>query len=59
MSTLVMPAVFLFAETGILFYSVFVYHTRFFSALSDLVCLLAYSVIFLKQAGIDRQYSFD
>lgn len=41
-----MPAVFLFAETGILFYSVFVYHTRFFSALSDLVCFLAYSVIF-------------
>lgn len=50
-----MPAVFLFAETGILFYSVFVYHTRFFSALSDLVCFLAYSVIFFKQAGIDRQ----
>ena len=50
-----MPAVFLFAETSILFYSVFVYHTRFFSALSDLVCFLAYSVIFFKQAGIDRQ----
>lgn len=50
-----MPAVFLFAETGILFYSVFVYHTRFFSALSDLVCFLAYSVIFFKQAGISRQ----
>lgn len=44
-----MPAVFLFAETGILFYSVFVYHTRFFSALSDLVCFLAYSVIFLNR----------
>lgn len=41
-----MPAVFLFAETAVLFYTVFVYHTRFFSALSDLVCFLAYSVIF-------------
>lgn len=50
-----MPAVFLFAETAVLFYTVFVYHTRFFSALSDLVCFLAYSVIFFKQAGIDRQ----
>lgn len=44
-----MPAVFLFAETAVLFYTVFVYHTRFFSALSDLVCFLAYSVIFLNR----------
>lgn len=50
-----MPAVFLFAETAVLFYTVFCLYTRFFSALSDLVCFLAYSVIFFKQAGIDRQ----
>lgn len=43
-----MPAVFLFAETVILFYSVFAHHTRFFPALSDLGCFLAYLIIFFK-----------
>ena len=49
------PPVFMNAQTAILFNSAVAYHTRFFSALSDLVCFLAYSVIFFKQAGIDRQ----
>ena len=43
-----MPAVFLFAETVILFYSVSAHHTRFFSALSDLGCLLVYLFVFFK-----------
>ena len=43
-----MPAVFLFAETVILFYSVFAHQTRFFSALSDLGCLLVYLFVFFK-----------
>lgn len=50
-----MPAVFLLAEMSILFYSVVARHTRFFSALSDLGCLLAYIIIFSKQIGNDKQ----
>lgn len=50
-----MPAVFLFAEMSILFYSVFARHTRLFSALSDLGCLLAYIIIISKQIGNDKQ----
>lgn len=42
------PAAFLFAEMSILLYSVFARHTRFFPALSDLVCLLTYIIIFSK-----------
>lgn len=50
-----MPAVFLFAEMSILFYSVVARHTRLFSALSDLGCLLAYIIIISKQIGNDKQ----
>ena len=46
-----MPAVFLLIETGILFYCVFAYQTRLFSALSDLTCFLAYIIILSKKAG--------
>lgn len=43
-----MPAVFLFAEMSILFYSVVVNHTRFFSALSDFCCLFVYLIVIYK-----------
>ena len=46
-----MPAVFLLAETVILFYSVFARQTRLFSALSDLACFLAYLMILSKQTA--------
>ncbi len=50
-----MPAVFLFAEMSILFYSVVARRTRLFSALSDLGCLLTYIIIISKQIGNDKQ----
>ena len=43
-----MPAVFILVETAALFYSVWARQTRLFSALSDLICLLAYAAILLK-----------
>lgn len=49
-----LPAVFLFAETALLFYSVFVHHTRLFSALSDLGCFGAY-IFISKHIGCDKQ----
>ena len=46
-----MPAVFLLAETVILFYSVFARQTRLFSALSDLACFLTSLMILSKQTA--------
>ena len=43
-----MPAVFLFAEMSVLFYSVFARRTRLFPALSDLGCFLAYITILFR-----------
>ena len=43
-----MPAVFLLTETLVFAYSVVADHTKLFSALSDLGCLLAYIIILYK-----------
>jgi len=40
-----LPAVFLLIETAILFYNVFAYQTKLFSALTNLICLAAYPAI--------------
>ncbi len=42
----ILPAVFILGETLILFYSVFVYRTNLFSALSNLICLVIYMAIY-------------
>ena len=44
----ILPAVFILIETVILFYSVFAYRTNLFSALSNLVCLAAYMIIYFS-----------
>lgn len=44
----IMPAVFILIETFVLFYNVFAYQTRLFSALTDLICLAAYIVIYFS-----------
>lgn len=41
----VLPEIFMFAETVYLFYNVFMYRTKLFSALSDLVCLVIYKCV--------------
>ncbi len=43
----VFPALFIFVETIVLFYSVFTNHTKLFSAVIDLIWLISY-MIFLK-----------
>lgn len=44
----ILPAVFILIETVVLFYNVFTYQTRLFSALSNSVCLAAYIVIYFS-----------
>ena len=44
----VLPVIFIFFETILLFYSVFINHTKLFSAITDLICFILY-IIFLKK----------
>lgn len=44
----ILPGVFIFVESIILFYSVFINHTKLFSAITDLIWFILY-VIFLKK----------
>ena len=44
----VLPVVFIFVESIILFYSLFINHTKLFSAITDLIWFILY-VIFLKK----------
>ena len=44
----ILPPIFILIETIILFYSVFVYRTNLFSASSNLVCLMAYMIIYFS-----------
>ena len=43
-----LPVVFIFFETMLLFYSVFINHTKLFSAITDLICFIL-CIIFLKK----------
>lgn len=42
-----LPAIFILIETIMMFYYVFATHTKLFSALSDLICLAVYIVVYL------------
>lgn len=44
----ILPVIFIFLESNILFYSVFVNHTKLFSAITDLIWFILY-IIFLKK----------
>lgn len=44
----ILPVVFIFIESIILFYSVFINHTKLFSAITDLIWFILY-IIFLKK----------
>ncbi len=44
----VLPAAVILAETAILFYSVFAYQTKLFSAITNLICLTTYVMIINK-----------
>lgn len=47
----VLPAVFILIETAILFYSVFAYQTKLFSAITNLICLVTYLGIMKKNTA--------
>lgn len=44
----ILPAVFILSETLLLFYHVFTEHVKLFSAMTDLICLMAYCLILKK-----------
>lgn len=44
----ILPAVFIFFETLLLFYYVFTEHMKLFSAMTDLICFMAYCLILKK-----------
>ena len=45
----ILPAVFIFIETILLFYQVLTEHTKLFSAITDAVCLIRYITILKKE----------
>ncbi len=50
----ILPVVFIFLESIILFYSVFIKHTKLFSALTDLIWFILY-IIFLKKSVFAKE----
>ena len=50
----VLPVIFIFFETILLFYSVFINHTKLFSAITDLICFILYIIFLKKEVFIKR-----
>lgn len=50
----VLPVIFIFFETILLFYSVFINHTKLFSAITDLICFILYIIFLEKEVFIKR-----
>lgn len=48
------PAVFIFLETALLFYSVFAVHTKLFSAATNLICLILYLMFYRASLKIEN-----
>lgn len=50
----ILPVIFIFFETILLFYSVFINHTKLFSAITNLICFILYIIFLKKEVFIKR-----
>ncbi|MCI9039222.1 MAG: hypothetical protein HFJ29_05065 [Clostridia bacterium] len=50
----ILPAIFILLETILLFYSVFISHTKLFSAITDLIWFILYIILLKKEVFIKK-----